>query len=121
LEVVDARLPLGDEVAELVGCAEGDAGLDAAARQPDGEAVRVMVAAEELRAAARLVHRGAAELAAPDDQSVLEHPARLQVAEQRGDRPVDLLALLRQVGDDVISLAGAAAVPAPVDKLHEAD
>ena len=54
------------------------------------EAVRVVVAAEELRAAARLVHRRAAELAAPDDERVVEQAALLEVLEQRGDRPVDL-------------------------------
>ena len=69
------------------------------------EAVRVVVAAQERRAAAGLVHRRAAELAAPDDQRLVEQPALLQVLEQGRDRPVDLLALLR---------AGASTMSSPV-------
>ena len=67
-----------------------DAPLDAAAGHPEGEAVGVVVAAEERRAAARLVHRGAAELAAPDHERLVEQPAPLQVLEQGRDRLVDL-------------------------------
>ena len=54
------------------------------------EAVRVVVAAEELRAVALLVHRRAAELAAPDDERLVEQAALLQVLDQRGGRPVAL-------------------------------
>ncbi len=94
-------------VAQLVGGADGDARLDAAAGHPDGEAVRMVVAAQELRAAPRLVHRRAAELAAPDHQGVVQQPAPLQVRQQGRDRPVHLPALVRQVLDDVV----AGAVP----------
>ena len=73
---------LVDVVAEFVRLAEDDARLDAAAGHPDGEAVRVVVAAQELRAAAGLVHRRAAELAAPDDQRLVEQAALLQVLDQ---------------------------------------
>ena len=47
--------------------------------------LRVVVAAV---VAAALDHRRAAELAAPDDQRVVEQAARLQVVEQGGDRLV---------------------------------
>src|SRR5262245_26554444 len=43
LQVVDAHLAFGDEVAELVGGAERHAAFYAAAGQPDGEAVGVVV------------------------------------------------------------------------------
>ena len=56
-----------DVEAEFVAFADGDAGLDAAAGQPHGEGVGVMVAA----IAAALHHRRAAEFAAPDDQRVV--------------------------------------------------
>ena len=79
MQVVDVDLVLGDVEAELVGLAEGDAGLDAAAGQPHREGVRMMVAA--VRSA--LHHRRAAELAAPDDERVVEQPALLQVLDQR--------------------------------------
>ena len=53
----------------------------AAAGQPHREALDVVVAAVALR------HRRAAELAAPDDQRVVEHAALLQVRDQRGATP----------------------------------
>ncbi len=80
----------------------------------------MVVAAQELRTASRFVHRRAAELAAPDHQGFVQQPTPLQVREQRRDRPVDLLALLGQVLDDVVAGAGAVAVPAPVVELDVA-
>jgi hypothetical protein len=81
VEVVDVHGVFGDGVAEFVGLAEGDAGFDAAAGEPDGEGLGVMVAAGELGAAAILVHGGAAELAAPDDEGLVEEAAGFQVLE----------------------------------------
>ena len=77
VQVVDVDDVLDGVVAELVGRAVGDAALDAAAGQPDREALDVVVAAVALG------HRRAAELAAPDDQRVVEHAALLQVLDQR--------------------------------------
>ena len=68
-----------------------------AAGDPDGEAVRVVVAA-----LAPLGHRHPAELAAPDDQGVVEEPATLQVGQQAGDRLVGLAAHRRVVRLDVV-------------------
>ena len=63
-------------VAELVGRAVAEAALHAGAGQPDGEALRVVVAA----ARALLERRHPAELGHPDDQRVVEQAALLQVA-----------------------------------------
>ena len=52
LKVVDVNAILNDLVAELVGFADGDAWLDAASGEQDGEGVRVVIATEEGRAAA---------------------------------------------------------------------
>ena len=83
MEVVDVdAVDLGAE-ADRVGRAVDGAPLDAAAGQPHGEAVRVVVAALAL-----LRHRHPAELAAPDDQRLVEQPAPLQVGQQAGDRLV---------------------------------
>ena len=65
--------------------ADADAALDAAAGQPHREAVGVVVAA---RALGVLGGRLAAELAAPDDQRLVQQAAALQVLEQAGDRLV---------------------------------
>ena len=69
------RDPVLDGVhAEFVGGAVGDPCLDAAARHPHGEAVVVMAAAEGFLRT-RLLHRGAAELGGPDDESLVQHAA----------------------------------------------
>ena len=67
--------------AELVGGAVGHAALEAAAGQPDGEAPVVVVAA-----IAALRCRRAAELAAPEDERLIEQAALFQVLQQGGDR-----------------------------------
>ena len=95
VQIVDVDGILDDVVAEVVGAADGDAGAHAAAGEPHREGARMVVAAEELRAVAGLVHRRAAELAAPDDQRVVEQPALLEVGEQPVDRPVGLAAEVR--------------------------
>ena len=45
MQVVDVHGVDGGRVADFIGRAVADASLDAAAREPDGEAVRIMVAA----------------------------------------------------------------------------
>src|SRR3954454_25086658 len=45
VEVAEVDWVFGDVVAEVVGAAELDAGLDAGASEPDGEAAAVVVAA----------------------------------------------------------------------------
>ena len=61
--------------------------LDAAAGQPGGEAPSGGARGPWRRA---VVERRAAELGGPDDQRVVEHPARFRSREQAGDRPVDV-------------------------------
>src|SRR5688572_6870520 len=48
LKVVDVDLVFGDVIAEVVGGAVAETGFDAAAGHPDGEGVRVMIAADEV-------------------------------------------------------------------------
>ena len=56
----------------------------------------------------------AAELAAPDDQRVVEQPALLEVGDQRECRLVDVAALPRQVAGQIAVL-----IPAAVKDLDE--
>ena len=58
--------------------------------------------------------RRAAELAAPDDERVVEQAEALQVADQRGTRGVGVLALNLELRVQVAVL-----VPAGVEELHE--
>src|SRR5262245_62514976 len=78
VQVVDMDRVLDRVEAQVVGTAERRARLDAAAGQPDREAVGVMVAA----VVAPLDHGGAAELATPEDQGVLQQSAALQVRDE---------------------------------------
>ena len=99
----------GRLVADLVGLAVVDAALHAAAGQPGGEAVRVVVAA---RLVAGLGDRQPAELAPPDHQRLVEQPALLQVGQQAGDRPVGLAGELAVVPLDVdVAVPGDAGSP----------
>src|SRR5437588_12205806 len=80
LKVVDVHRLVDDVEAEVVGFAIGHAAPDAAASQPDRERLRMVIAAEaatERRVA--LDHRRSAELAAPDDERVVEQAAPLEI------------------------------------------
>ena len=69
--------------AQLVGRADERAPLGAAAGQPDGEALGMMVAAV---AACRV--RRAAEFARPHNQCFVEQAASFEIFDESGDRPV---------------------------------
>ena len=96
-------------------------GFTPAAREPHSERTRVVVPADELRVVPPFVHRGAAELAAPHDERVIEHPALLQILHQRGRRAIGLLAQRRERGGDVVDARRPVVIPAPVVELDETD
>ena len=81
-------LSLGDGDAVLVGGAVDDAPLDAAASQPRGKGLVMMLAAQ--RIGLGVVGR-AAELGGPHHEGRVEHAAAFQIANQAGNRPVDVL------------------------------
>ena len=79
---------IGDgAVAEFVGGSVGDAAFDASASEPEAETERVVVAT-----VAALRERCASEFPGENDQGILQHPAVLEVADERGDGAVDLFA-----------------------------
>src|SRR3954453_23175903 len=80
VEVVDVDAVLDRAVAELVGRPVREPALDAPAGHPRAEPAAVVVATG-LGRAVGVAGDGAAELAAPDHQRVLEHPALLEVLE----------------------------------------
>ena len=108
--VVDVHHAVDGGVADFIRAAVAQAALHAAAGHPHREALGVVVAA-----VAVLRVRRAAELAAPEDERVVEHPALLEVGKQCRDRLVDLAALLRELLAQV-----AVRVPAAVAHLDEA-
>src|SRR5262249_9634515 len=73
VEIVHINRITDDVVAEIVGLAIGEPALDPTSGHPEAEAARMVVAAIViLRQRALRVH-GPAELAAPDDQSFVQH------------------------------------------------
>ena len=70
---------VGDVIAVVIGAPVGEAALDAAAGQPDREAARMVVAAVAVLGQFALRIARAAELAAPDDQGIVEQAAAFQV------------------------------------------
>ena len=91
VQIMHVDFVLDHVEAQFVAFADGDAGLDAAARQPHGERVRMMIAA----VIPALHHRRAAEFAAPDDQRVVEQAALLQICDQSGAGLIGVVAVLR--------------------------
>ena len=87
------------------------------------EAVVVVVAAVHLplvRARGGELDGGrAAELAPPDHQGVVQHPALLEVHEERGDRPVALVRQRAMAGRQIVVVVPGLAVAVP--ELDEAD
>ena len=116
VQVAEVDRVLGDVVAEVVGAAEFDAGLDAGAGEPDGEAAAVVVAAHVGVAQDALAKNSAAEFGEEHHERVFQQAALLQVFEECGGGLVDVAALVGQLAVD-----GDVLVPAAVEELHEAD
>ena len=116
VEVAEVDRVFGDVVAEVVGAAVFDAGLHAAAGEPDGEAAAVVVAAHVGSPSLPWLKTVRPNSVSEDDERVFEHAALLEVVEQRGGGLVDVAALVGQLALDRDVL-----VPAAVEELHEAD
>ena len=87
LQIVDVDFVFHDAEAQFVGLAVMQAGLHAAAGHPHRETIGVVIAAKNVAArGAAFAERRAAELAAADDQRVVEQAALLQISDQGGDR-----------------------------------
>src|SRR5438045_3815314 len=75
VEVMHAHGVFGDVVSEIIGLAMDIPGLEAAAGDPDGEALGMMIAAEIVLADRSLRIGGAAKFTTPDDDGVIEQAA----------------------------------------------
>src|SRR5690348_8933262 len=107
---MQVHLAIDGGTGDWVGGAVAVSAFDAAAGHPHGEAAGVVIAA-----VVALAVGGAAELAAPDDQGVLEHVALLEVGEESGDGLIDLAGVLLHALAEVVVV-----VPAAVGDLDEA-
>ena len=116
LHVVDMDPVLGDVPAEVVGRPMDVTWLHAAAGEPPRVGAAEVVAALEALARLVLGERRAAELAAPDDEGVVEESALLEVLDERRAGLVGVEALLGELaGGKIIML-----IPAGVHELREA-
>src|SRR4051794_38460981 len=89
--------------------------LHAAAGEPHREPDAVVIAA--LRA---LGGGSSPELAAPDDERVVEQAARLQIAEQGGDGLVTLLGVIAVILDIGVVVPGLAVAVVDLNHAHAA-
>src|SRR6059036_3495339 len=95
--------------------------FDAASRQEDGEAVRIMIATEDLAGGCpALAERRPAKFTAPDDQSFVQQSARAQVADQSRHRFIHGRALFCEPARKTLAFARPVEVPAPIEELHKA-
>ena len=97
--------------AQFVRLAIGHARFDAAAGQPDGVAVRMMVAANLGRFELALHHGGAAKFAAPHDERFIQQAALFEVLDQGDGGLVGFQAALLEIEDEV-AVRPAMMVPA---------
>ena len=91
VKVVHVDLVLDRLVAELVGCAIGEAGLDATTSQPGREPIGIVIATGNFLFVGILNVGGSAKFTAPPDDGVLQQPPLLQVLQKPSDRFVDRL------------------------------
>ena len=116
LQIVDGHRIGHDVVAEVVGLAQHDAALHAAAGHPHAEVSRMMIAPVVHVGQLALAEDRPPELSTPHDQRVVEQAALLQVRDERRRRLIRALALQRQIARQILVL-----IPAAVIELDEAD
>src|SRR5947209_10540134 len=87
MQIVDVKRVLDCSETELVGAAQDLASFNAAASQPGGEPVRVVIAAGALVRIAAVGDGCTAKLASPDHQGLVEQAACFEVLEQSRNRP----------------------------------
>src|SRR5207248_2812181 len=110
----------GGLVAEVVGCAVGVAAFEAAAGDPRGEAVGVVVAADLVAAVVVLDDGEAAHFAAPVDDGGVEQAAGFEVFDEGGGGAVDLVAALGKFGEQEAVLVPDLAGAEDLDKAYAA-
>jgi len=110
-EVADVNGIFHDVVAEVVGHAMHATTGNSPTSHPHAKATTVVVAAGIQSA---LAVNTTTELAAPDDEGVVEHTALLKIGNQRSGRLVGVAALRVQVLDQ-----GVVLIPAPVKELKQ--
>src|SRR5262245_44896409 len=116
VQVVHMRRVARDVIAEVISLTEAQSRLDAAAREPDREAARVMVTPVIVRRELALAVDRSPEFAAPYHQRVLEQASLFQIFDERRRRLIRVAALPLELFGQVLML-----IPAAVKELNEAN
>src|SRR5262245_14429224 len=116
MKIVDMHLVFHRREAEVVGCANHLSALDAAASQPAGETVVIVIAAVK---SGELRDWCAAELATPLHQRALEKSARLEVGQEGSDWLVPLRRECAVLLFEAIVIIPR--LPSPTPELHNTD
>ena len=116
VEIMNVGGIADDIVAEVVGFAVHRAWFDAPARHPDGEATGMMIATEVVLFDGALAVSGAAEFAAPDDESFVEEPALFEIGDEGGASLIGFQAFLAEAFGETAMM-----IPVAVAELDEAD
>ena len=114
VQIVNVNLVGGRCGAEFIRCAIDRAAFHPAAGEEGGERLGVVVAAR-IVVAISVLDRLASELAAPDDERIVEKISLFQIRDERGERLINFLRALRQAILDVLMM-----IPAAGPDLHEA-
>src|SRR5262245_51161719 len=116
VEIVNVYRVAYDVVAVIIRFAVTDAGFDAAAGQPHTKATAMMVAPMVVFGERALAVDGPTKFATPDYQRIIEQSALFQISNQRGGRPIHVLALAANLFRQIAVL-----IPAAMHQLNEPD
>ena len=114
IQIVDVHWVFSDVVAEIVGLSVGYPTFDSPTGHPHAEVSWVMIPSVVVSGQSTLAIDRASEFPTPYDQCVLEHAATLQILNQRGDRLIDLLALVSNLSREITML-----IPTSMEQLHD--
>src|SRR5215471_18214390 len=116
VQVVHMHGVLRDVIAVIVCFAKADSRLYAGAGQPHSKATRMMIAPIVICGELSLAVDRSPELAAPDDQSVIQQSPFLEILHQCGATLVGVLRLPCQLRGKIGVL-----IPSSVKQLHKTD
>src|SRR5690242_2211761 len=106
LEIIDIHFISGDRETEFIRFTISDAFFDSSPGEKNGKTIRVMITAQNIApGSSAFAERGASELAAPDDQRVIEQTTLAQVLNQSCHRPVHLCTFFGEPAPNVLTFA----------------
>src|SRR5688572_26032173 len=100
IQIMHMHRVADDVVGIIIGFAVNGARFDTAPCKPHAETARMMISSVTFLGQRSLRVNGTTKLATPDNQRVVEHPALLQIFDQRRTRLIGIAALPRHLARD---------------------